>query len=343
MGFYIDNLDQKQRVSISKQSFDIIKYDIIHLQFIKHGQKENLGGFLNHIISNLYDHPIMSEFPLAQQVETVLEDYLFELEQNKKISSEIKKVMLKKLSKVIAPQMQLSRLKTINTEELEKINFRIDNQNISILKSVEESDYFDGRLSRYLNYLFEMYCAQSLPIRESIINRKIVERLTYAMKNNSSISVELKSGAHFVFEPYRSYIDSMTQHTMIAGVQRSASVTGTLKINLSDIQFMQVLTQKTFSKEPRYLEALDQLKEKHTNENFIIKLNVFGEKQLYQQLHRRPTFEKYEESKYKVICTEDDFLYYFLKFGPNITVIEPETMKNMFIRIYQKALSNYSK
>jgi hypothetical protein len=36
MGFFIDNLDQKQRVSVSKQTFDILKFDIIHMAFSKH-------------------------------------------------------------------------------------------------------------------------------------------------------------------------------------------------------------------------------------------------------------------------------------------------------------------
>jgi hypothetical protein len=341
MGFFIDNLDQKQRVSVSKQTFDILKFDIIHMAFSKHGQKENLGGFLNHIISNMYDHHIMSEFPLAQQLETVVEEYLYELEQNKKISSEIKKSMLKKLSRIITPQMQLSRLNTISSEEQVKINFRIDNQNISILKSIEESEYFDGRLSRYLNYILETYSAQSLPTREGIINRKNVEKLLYAIKNNASLSVELKTGAQFVLEPYKTYIDQMTQQTMIVGIQRSKFVAGTIQINLSQIKFMQSSKPKTFIKYPHYLETIEKEEKKKLNEEFIIKLNVFGEKQIYQQLHRRPRFEKHEEYTYKVTCTEDEFLYYFLKFGPNVTVVEPEDMKKLFIRIYQKALNNY--
>jgi hypothetical protein len=237
--------------------------------------------------------------------------------------------------------MQLGRFNALSSEEQVKINFRIDNQNVSILKSIEESDYFDGRLSRYLNYLIETYSAQSLPIRESIINRNTAEKLAYAIKHNISLSVELKSGVQFVLEPYKTYIDQFTQQTMVVGIQRTRITTGPIRINLSQILFIKNLKNNIFNKHPNYLELIDKNQEIKINKEFVIKLNIFGEKQIYQQLHRRPKFEMYKESIYKVTCTEDEFLYYFLKFGPNVTILEPEEMKNTFIRIYQMSLNNY--
>lgn len=339
MGFEVTNEYQKQRFSLSQYAYAIIKSDMLRFEYDKRGQKDNLGGFLNSLLFNLYNHPIISEYPLYNKIEKIIDAYFTEIVNAKGIQNYQKKSFVKALSNRITPEISSDRYKDLDKKDNEQVIFRIDNANLSILKTLSESEYFDHRLSKYLNFIFESYSRQSSSIREQILNRVTCEKVIDAIKEKVLISIEFKDGSVHRIIPYELYEDPKTSFNYLLGIQDSIKTP--IRVRLSSIKHMSVHYSEKRSENPTYDIAIKNMHGANPLSKFIIELNPFGENQLNNQVEGRPKFDKLNDGRYQFFSTENEILYYFIKFGPNAKIIEPVETKQKFITIFELSLKNY--
>ena len=73
-----------------------------------------------------------------------------------------------------------------------------------------------------------------------------------------------------------------------------------------------------------------------------LKFNSKGIEDFTRQIYMRPIrFERIEDDVYLFKCSEVQAINYFFKFGKNIEILEPISLREKFINRYSKALQVY--
>lgn len=339
MGFDITNEYQKQRFSLSEYAVSIIKSDLMRFEFNKRGNNENLGGFLNILLFNLYDHPIVSEYPLYRKIESIIDGYFSDIVKEHTISALNKKRFVTALSKRLSPELSTERYKDTANSTTENLIFRVDNSNMRILKTLTESDYFDDKLSKYLNYLFETYSRQSTFVREQLVNRSVYEALLDAIKLKVHCSIEIRDGSTLEIAPYEIYIDPNSSLNYVLAIQEPNHTP--VRLRLCNIRHVRVQRMKNRIDHDKCYRAIEDMHQPKVKRPFLVELNRFGEIQLMNQIEGRPKYEKVSDGVYRFNSYEEEILYYFLKFGPNATILEPLETRIKFKKIFELSLKNY--
>lgn len=74
----------------------------------------------------------------------------------------------------------------------------------------------------------------------------------------------------------------------------------------------------------------------------VIKFSDIGLNNYKTQIHLRPKVSnKLDDNTFMFNCSEVQAIYYFFKFGREITIISPKSLRDKFTRFYHAALKNY--
>lgn len=339
-----------QNVTVTLNTYKIIKNDV--LLFRNKNNKLTFNGILNRIIKN-YSGKSSADFSyFSDSIEQIINSALnnLESEDKKGLSEKLfiahKKAFFEEKNK---PIHGVSFKFSISEKTMDTLNV---NRNI-FPDSV--SDYSYEYIGKYLHYLFEDYASQSLNFREKIIFADFYDEIENSIKNNKLLRAELHGGAIVFIKPYQIMHDPETNYNYLVGFSHfendeknticSYRISRLNKISLygkketitkneqNEIEkILAVRTPAYISYEPIQIKVLLTNKGQH----------------LYSILqHNRPEFtainnKSNDIKEYNFYCSENQAKNYFLKFGADATIIEPDSLKNEIKEEFEKAVINYS-
>jgi predicted DNA-binding transcriptional regulator YafY len=80
-----------------------------------------------------------------------------------------------------------------------------------------------------------------------------------------------------------------------------------------------------------------------TGDRICVRLTQKGRREFLQRSYMRPMPERVEKDLYYFSCTSMQVRNYFLSFGADAEILEPESLRQEFIRVYREALDHYEK
>lgn len=339
-----------QNVTITSNTYKIIKNDV--LLFRNKNNKLTFNGILNRIIKN-YNGKSSADFSYSSdEIERIINSALNNLE------SEDKKGLSEKLF--------IARKKAFFEEKNKPIHgvsfkFSISEKTMDTLNVNHNifpdtiNDYSYEYIGKYLHYLFEDYASQSLNIREKIIFADFYEEIENAIENNKLLRAELNGGVIVFIKPYQIMNDSETNYNYLVGFSHFENEENNTicSYRISRLNKISVYGKKeTITKnEQKEIEKILEVRTPAyiSYEPTSVKVLLTNKGQhLYSILqHNRPKFtainnKNNDVKEYIFYCSENQAKNYFLKFGADATIIEPESLKNEIKGEFEKAVLNYS-
>lgn len=357
--FNEDDIEHKCYVNLSEECQLVISED--RNTFSTNESPIPEAGFLNTIISNYYKESLAT---ISERVNEKI-DELESLYSSKDFKSYDRKTIGAFIDKYVK-KYELELIdKSTSYPSGDGIRFRLNNENFDTLVDSEEGGYYNGYASRYLKALFEEYSRLPRFKREQIYFHDNFNTITEAISLEKKVKITLVAKTNvkgnkqysrkFFITPYKIVQDKTNMYNYILCLAEEINSDGTLSnknissFRLSFINKAEIYLSKGshISKEKgQEIEA--ELKKRTiqfmAGDTSLIKVR-FTNKGLdnYQrQLYMRPCVYKKEDSNtYIFECTEQQASNYFFKFGWDAEIIEPESLRNNFIKRYESALRTY--
>ena len=368
MGFHISGetefsgfiTDMKQNLNLSIPAWLVIDEDIMSFG---NGNKYNLAGFINRVFSNFYQE---SEAAIEQRY----------LEKSRELKKMFSSKEFKGMDKAATELYPSKILETYKAELIKKARsyekgegrkFRINNENVSILRESIENKCHDNSIANYMKAIFEEYARKPMFEREQIYFKDIMEVLQRAIAQKRRVKIKIlqkinpKTNAVYarVFHlmPYKIVHDKTGMFNYVIGYSEELKENGgtwprraaCYRISrLSEARILadghitkdecKTLDKMLAEKEPQFLAGeIIEIKARFTDK---------GIESFNRQLYMRPRdFKKVEEEKNTYIfrCTEVQAINYFFKIARDVEIISPARTREKFIQRYKDAYESYVK
>lgn len=365
MGFF-RNSDEKivskqemptQRVHLNLSEF---AYDIIEQDSFSFGV-DCISTFVNIIFSNYYKFADASISSKIEYEKEKLSDFLGSIENGKK--SECKSDNLKEK---IIEIFQAYRVETIQEKNKKydkghQKKIWLNKHNSYTLYMSDDDKYYSDRPSLYIKALLEEYARKPYVEREKIFFSDYIRIIEETLKNTNDVNlvavVTDKNKRYYIY-PYAVMTDPLYTANYLVGYSKihdSKKIPCSLRIsaiksldilpnhrgNLTDEE-KETLRKKIAVRGVQFLIGAEK--------DIIVKMNDNG-KEKYNRLHHlRPKYIETEDSddngdeyryKYRFNCTEAQAKFYFLKFGKDVKIISPESLREEFKKSYKEAFELY--
>lgn len=341
---YLTNEVQKQHINLSTYAWDIIKSDMY--MFSTNTSAPSLSGFLNKIFLGSVD---TSPANLTNNVADKRNSYLQSLQA---FNSSLTETFIESLINDYIVELKNKFLgfpKGIGKK------FRLNNEAYNIISGIPENSLENmiyGKPGLYLKAIFETYARLPFIEREQLFFSPQLEIIKQAIQFGYSIEIQLLNKQEFHVIPYKIITDVSSNFTYIAG---RSSLKNTSEYHFSSFRLSRIQKVK-FNYTEKTLLSDDDKKELDTListkgipfllNNLItakVKLSDKGVKKYYTQLHLRPQYtDKSKDNIFTFTATKEQLLFYFFKYGTDAEILEPEDLRNEFIKSYKNALDVYT-
>lgn len=343
MGFLCHS---QQRIALSHFASTILENDCILFGCVdKRSGKPSRHAFINRVFCNSYDRSDASiEMRLAEKKEH------YRTLSPKSNSEEIERFVngiLKNEKKRLTEKIET----LLSTNYASSSVISLNNDTLGILTASAESVYYPKGPSKYIRAVMEEYASCDQLAREEIFYRRTIEQLEKYARDRAVIEVGLtdKPGRHQVI-PAFIRPDIYKTHLYLAGVSISEDIKGeSVSYRLDRIESTQYIRSGNLSS-----LALSDLEKAvdlwgiqyltGAKSRIRIRLTPGGIKKYQRYTYQRPACSSIEgdaKNIYVFDISEYQAQVYFFKFGADAVVLEPETLRQTFHRMYQKALANY--
>ena len=362
MGFYIPGFETelKQHLNLSAATWLVVEEDIKNFS---NGAKYNLAGFLNRIFLNFYQD---AEATISQRILKRNEELskIFSAKEFKSMDKKITEVHIKKILDAYKKELIT---KATNYQKGQAIKFRINKENVEILRESEEKEYYKDTIGLYLKAIFEEYATKPMYEREMIYFKNIVDDIQSAISQKKKIKLSIlkriNPDSHefytrkFYISPYKIINDKARMFNYVVGYSEESMPDGSLApkmaacYRISRIERLSIISsaggfiskadqnaieKMIAEKGPQFLAGeVIEIKVKFTDK---------GIENFHSQLYMRPSdYEKAdgEENTYIFMCTEFQALNYFFKFGRDAEILSPQNTRDKFIKRYKDAYEQY--
>lgn len=232
--------------------------------------------------------------------------------------------------------------------------FKINKSNAEFLRNYEDSCYFkDKGLGFYLAAIFEEYTRLPIVEREKIIFKEVIEEINNAIESKRAIKVSRKNLPDVNIVPYKIDVPYGQNSNKLVGVYDSFDrdyFSTLFDEYISNISKVKVIKSRRVTIDKDLIEeCLEATRGKRLPEEvkkFRIKftkngLKMYDNDESNKPLGRCETAEDLKERIYTFNCLESEIFYYFLKFGPLATILEPIDLKEKFASYYKLAYERY--
>ena len=361
MGFYIPENEWKQHLNLSDSAWLVIEEDVRNFS---NGVKYNLSGFLNRVFVNFYQE---AEATVSQRFLNKNEELvaMFSSPEFKSMDKKITDVYITKILDIYEKSLIA---KATGYEKGEGRKFRINKENVEILRESSENLYYSNSIGAYLKAIFEEYARKTMFEREQIYFKDVMDVLQSAISQKKSVKMsilkKIDPNSHelytrkFYFSPYKIIQDKPRMFNYVIGYSEEIKDEGNetwpkraVCYRISRIDHLLIMSSRSgfiskadrdaidkmiAEKEPQFLVgSIIELKAKFTDKG----LEIFN-----RQLYMRPTdFEKVEgeENTYIFRCTELQAINYFFKIGRDVEILSPKKTRKKFINRYRDAYMQY--
>lgn len=339
-GKYYDG-DNKQRINLSSFALDVINDD---MTVFNNPKKTN---FINRIIVNYcFDADASIHFALEkekQRLTTALSS-LNEKEKNLALTD-----LLRCKEKEL-----VNRAKSYESGEC--CSFRLWQEVVDFLtepaSECEEYRYYK-KIGQYLKAIIEEYCAKPFAERELIYFADKVNVIETAVREKRKISVVTAGGDCYTVSPYGIFRDDKSLYNYLVGYSvkyGSDEPMRPMSMRISaGNEFKLCSKRQTFSLNACEKNNLKALLKKRgvqymVGEEEIIRvvLTETGVGFYNRQLYLRPTVTEIQNgNEYIFNCTPFQAEAYFVKFGKEAYVKEPESLREKMKNKYLDAYNSY--
>lgn len=324
-------INENYNIFISEESFNRLEEDRKIFN-----QKTN-NSFLNKIFKTYLK--IKDKDDLTEILIERLRGYI-----KKEDKEEILSILKSIIYKPINPRLN---------KKQKKLNFRINKDVKSEFEKLKkEQNYFN---TNFFRIIIEWYIQKPKFQREKIIFHEELEKIEKAIADKSEVLLEIKNLEKGFFRPVGMFStkNENYNHVLILKINEKKEEEKLFSIRLSEILFIEK-TEKNKGKEYKISETTQKIiNEKIENKNFTtteiekikIKMTEEGYKLYTKISHIRPNIEDQKKEENFYILTFkvpiDIIIFYFLRFGKEIEILEPKYLREEFKNFYKNSLDNY--
>ncbi len=362
MGFYINEItyELKQHLNLSEMAWDIIYNDMGN--FYGEDNKPSFSGFLNRIFYNFYQDSNASigirALKYREELATLFsnnpEAFSNDANAEQIISLLVNKHENELLEKACAYPKAIGK------------KFRINRQNIEVLKESTSATFYDDSIGSYLKAVFEEYATLSSAQRESIFFKDTIDTCNFAIAQRRKIKISLSQRLSnkrntvytrkFYVTPCFVLPDKNRIFNYLVGISEEIKSDGSVdEKRISSFRISRIKKISIMNSMSGFLshQKTDEIQKEIQSKSLpymagdLITLEVaFTNKGLElfnRHLYLRPTtYTKINSNTYSFNCTELQAIHYFFKFGRDAHIIKPQYLQDKFKAYYQEALNAYS-
>lgn len=239
----------------------------------------------------------------------------------------------------------LSKRVAINLESNEldyDVIFNLSSKNFSDFQMIfkEKVEEFSTK-SNFMRCILSTYCNHPEYIREQIIFNNIYKDLDTAIKLNCKVKIELKDKGLRDIDPYF-LVDSAngTRNYLVAYCHKANSIRS---FRLKNIKGIVISELKQLKKDGNYISKLRENFDPYLSYGNRIKVRLtdLGKNMLETNYIDRPVEKEVNGDVYTFEASELKAKIYFSSFFEEAEVLEPKSLRNWFIKKYERAYSNY--
>lgn len=373
--FYIDEFarELKQHLNLSESAWLTISEDIKN--FYDSEKNESFSGFFNRIFKNFYQQADASiELRVIEKKEAMRKLYA-----SKEFASLDKKTVstfIEKFTEVYKAEIK-EKARSYPNGHGDK--FRINIENLDLLRESMEAANYDGSIGLYLKAIYEEYATKPTYIREQIFFQDTINTIQRAKSQHVKLKVyplerisvlgNIKYTKKYYLSPYSIVQDKTKTFNYVIGFSEEI-------VEQTDTDANGKTRKTSYSKDKRpACFRISRIKKcdiqvsmgaKISNEHALelekmlvergamymssgpidikIKFTDKGLESFKRQLYMRPqiyTIDKQDKHIYIFRCTELQAINYFFKFGWDALVLEPAELTKKFRMRYERALKSY--
>lgn len=324
-------MDEKIKISLSKNTLDVLKKDCADFKVVKENGQPNMNAFINTLIVNFYETFSASEETLHEDIKNALSivpDYYKE-----KVFQDVVKVFAKK-SEYMNTKKDTTTFSFKPTKISEKALLYVGH----VLLQSES-------LSSFYRRMFHAYTQKTKNEREKIIHKENFEILQKAITRGVQVCVQLQSG--IVINNLSVYSISPAKDELfnyVLAYDNKHNVT----MRLATVKTVSLLSVSSNIPEEnkilfeRQIACAAQYPMYNTDNELIkVQLTEKGQK-LFEKIYLyRPTPVSIEGDIYTFNCSANQLLYYFERFGESALILSPKKLGIFMRNYYYFALKKY--
>ena len=351
-GAGLTNADHKQHLNLLSSAWDVIDEDLINFS-PNIPTPLPLSSFLNTIIINCDNHPELLPYPA---------DISNKEDEHSKAYSELFQSLVPKTS--VPSEMISAKLNDYYEKVQIKKNaaalikgtsrkFRLNAAAYAILCNIDDKDAryrIFKKAGTYLKVLFEEYSRLPASEREKIY---FFEKINTINSNIHYILKITSQNQAFLVQPHKITTDSYLTHLYLSGYSAKEPVTENTPFEMASFRISRIQKiQKTNQKKSLTKEDMKNLEKEISAKGIAfllsplvhatIRFTKTGQQKFQTQSYLRPVHsQKISEFVYEFAATERQLEAYFLKFGKDIEVLGPDSLRNYFANYYKETEDLY--
>ena len=330
--------NKKQRLSLSAYAEETINNDMYAFG------RDKREGFLNTILRNYRDDAASSISlrlgELKNELEISLQDIGLDDRMKRKV---ITRLYEERKDQLIAAMPAY--------EKTYSLLFNLNKDNAEYLEECREHLYYKKRAD-YIKNVIEEYARQAYVKREQIIFQNEIAEIKKAIYDRSQLKVTVAAGSTYSVYPYGIMQDPLATSNYLVGycsLYDSGYAKYPCSFKVASMRSVKaekskrsVLTGKEITdlKKKISVRGVQFLVGKETEIRLrMTKAGIFRYRK-YTNL-RPPLKEKTDDEIFVFECTETQAEAYFFKFGKDVEIISPVSLRERFKNEYEHAAEQY--
>ena len=328
----LGNEEHKQRLNLSSFAGTVVEMDRSVFD-----ESMTRSGFLNRVISAFWEQADAS-------IDVAVAERRHQLQANG-----FEPDIVERLAKDYRNRLQE---KKESYPQGDSVLFRLNNRNFQLLyeQGIEQDNY--ATPGKYLKALIEEYARLSPSEREAVFFRPLIETVLQPAIDAGSLLVVAIGQKTYWVKPYRLEADPFNSHLYLVGLSRpegspdSQSVAASFRITrLGQVRRKAHPSGRLTADDKRDIEKkLQQVGVQYLigeKDHIVLRLTPQGQQDFLQRSYMRPMPDKVEGDVYHFSCTQMQIRNYFLPFGANVQICQPESLRQQFAEFYTRAAKTY--
>ena len=330
---------KRVHLNLSEFAYDTIQQDYFSFSL------DYISTLINIIVRNFAE---LADASISLKVKSEKEKLYSILTKNKGNNNDINKI----IEKLIDSKIKALKNQALTSEKGCQMKIWLNKSNSYALYISDEDQYYDGKHSLYVKALIEEYARKPYAEREKIVFSEFIKDIEQAIKNTDNvnlITVVTSKNKKYDIYPYAVMTDPLYTANYLVGYSQSSNgekIPCSLRIssiksltissnrsgNLTEDE-REVLKGKIAVRGVQFLIGKE--------ERLIVKMNDKGKEKYNRLRHLRPKYARKDGDIFEFNCTEAQAKFYFYKFGEDVEIISPQSLRNEFINSYEQAVKLY--
>lgn len=324
-------MEEKIKISISKEILEILKKDCEDFKIIKPNGNSNFNSFINLLIVNYYETFTAKEETLYDEIRNAISA----------IPNYYQEKVFNDIVKLFAKQSNLTDDKHNSTT----FSFKPTKVAEKAVMYINQIILKDESLSSFYRRMFTEYSKLTKNEREKIIHRENYETLKRAIKKDVQVCIVLNSeevlngSSVFAVAPAK---DELFNYVLLYCGKQNYTLRLASVYSVTLLPAKALIPQENQTLFIRQIDCAAQYPMYSTdNEPIKVQLSEKGKKLFNKIYLYRPTPVKIEGDVYTFNCSANQLLYYFERFGDSALILSPKKLGIFMRNYYYFALKKY--